>query len=99
MPDTVFVNGAAVEMRPNSSAAAAVGVAGVPATRRSVTGQPRGPLCGMGICFECRATIDGEPHRLTCQTPSAPGLNVVTDQPEAPARTTHQPSLTLRAGP
>ena len=25
----------------------------------SVTGEPRGPLCAMGVCFECRVTIDG----------------------------------------
>lgn len=44
--------------------------------RLSVTGEPRGPLCGMGICFECRATIDGKPHVRTCQmgggSPSCP---------------------------
>src|SRR5437764_1851240 len=99
MPETVYVNGAPVEMPPNASAAAAVGAAGGAAPRRSVTGQPRGPLCGMGICFECRATIDGEPHGLSCQTPCTPGLNVVTDQPEASATATHQPSLTLPARP
>ena len=25
----------------------------------SVSGEPRAPLCGMGICYECRVTIDG----------------------------------------
>src|SRR6266516_4430518 len=99
MPETVFVNGAAVEMPPNASVAAAVGAAGVAATRRSVTGQPRGPLCGMGICFECRATIDGEPHRLSCQTPCASGMNVVTAEPEASLTANPKPSLTLRADP
>ncbi len=34
--------------------------------RRSATGEPRGPLCGMGTCFECRVTIDGVPHRRSC---------------------------------
>jgi NADPH-dependent 2,4-dienoyl-CoA reductase/sulfur reductase-like enzyme len=51
--------------------AAAMAHAGQSAFRRSVRGQPRGPLCGMGVCFECRATVNGEPHRLTCQ--AAPG--------------------------
>ena len=37
---------------------AAVAIAGVTAFRRSVTGEPRGPLCGMGICFECRVTVE-----------------------------------------
>ena len=43
-----------------TSVAAAVMLAGQAAFRRSVTGQPRGPLCGIGICFECRLTIDGQ---------------------------------------
>jgi len=47
--------------------------------RRSVTGGPRGPLCGMGICFECRATVDGRPHERTCQLPVREGMEVRTD--------------------
>ena len=34
--------------------------------RRSVTGEPRAPLCGMGVCAECRVTIDGR-VQLSCQ--------------------------------
>lgn len=34
--------------------------------RRSVSGEPRGVLCGMGICFECRVTVEGIPHRRAC---------------------------------
>jgi aerobic-type carbon monoxide dehydrogenase small subunit (CoxS/CutS family) len=58
--------------------AAAVATAGVTAYRRSVRGEPRAPLCGMGICFECRVTIDGQAHRLSCQTPVEDGMTVVT---------------------
>jgi hypothetical protein len=47
--------------------------------RRSVGGMPRGPLCGMGICFECRATVDGRPHERTCQLPVRDGMEVRTD--------------------
>lgn len=47
--------------------------------RRSVTGMPRGPLCGMGICFECRATVDGRPHERTCQLRVREGMEVHTD--------------------
>jgi len=35
--------------------------------RTSVTGQPRSPLCGMGTCFECRVSIDGQTHSRSCQ--------------------------------
>ncbi|HVS63797.1 MAG TPA: (2Fe-2S)-binding protein [Thermoanaerobaculia bacterium] len=47
--------------------------------RRSVRGELRGPLCGMGICFECRATIDGRPHVRTCMTTCCDGMVVLTD--------------------
>ena len=53
---------------------------GVHAFRRSVTGELRGPLCGMGICFECRVTIDGEQHCRSCQTVCENGMDVRTDE-------------------
>ena len=31
------------------------------------------PICGMGICFECRREIDGVPHRRTCMPIAATG--------------------------
>jgi hypothetical protein len=47
-------------------------------TRRAVGGQLRGPVCGMGICQECRVTIDGRAHVLACQTLCQPGMQVET---------------------
>ena len=72
----IRVNGRTLSVADGTTVAAAVMAAGEYAFRRSVTGEPRGPLCGMGICFECRVTIDGHPHRLSCQTPCAPGMEV-----------------------
>lgn len=48
--------------------------------RRSVSGHPRAPLCGMGSCFECRLWVDGQ-WRLTCQTLVRPGMRVATVAP------------------
>ncbi len=62
------------------SIAAALWNAGIRKFRRSVTGEPRGPLCAMGICFECRVTIDGAVHRRSCLEPCRPGLEVKTDE-------------------
>jgi sarcosine oxidase subunit alpha len=76
---TLRVNGRAVTVAEGTSVAAAVVIAGVTSFRRSVTGESRGPLCGMGICFECRATIDGVPHRRTCQVGVREGMEVATD--------------------
>jgi len=83
MPETakvrLMVNGIALEMPAGSMVSAAVMTAGVTLFRRSVTGEPRGPLCGMGICFECRVTIDGETHCRSCQTVCRDGMDVRTD--------------------
>lgn len=69
MPDklTVFVDGEAVRVEAGTTVAAALYQAKRPC-RISVSGEPRSALCGMGICFECRAVIDGIRHRRTCQT-------------------------------
>ena len=75
----VVVNGVVVEMPAGSMVSAAILKTGTHAFRRSVTGEPRGPLCGMGICFECRVTIDGEQHCRSCQTVCRDGMDVRTE--------------------
>ena len=52
-------------------------------TRISVSGQPRAPLCGMGVCHECRVDVDGS-RRLACQTLVREGMQVCMGA-EAPA--------------
>jgi D-hydroxyproline dehydrogenase subunit gamma len=81
VPETVnlFVNGVSVTMPAGSMVAAAILKSGTSLFRNSVTGEPRGPLCGMGICFECRVTIDGEAHCRSCQTICQNGMDVRTD--------------------
>ncbi len=71
------VDGVIVQVPPGTTVAAAVCVAGA-WTRRSVSGEPRAPLCGMGICLECRVSIDGAPYQRACQTLCAPGMQVST---------------------
>jgi D-hydroxyproline dehydrogenase subunit gamma len=71
------VNGTEVHVAPGTTVAAAAMTAGMP-TRISVSGEPRAPLCGMGICFECRVTIDGIPHQRSCQILCVSGMRVIT---------------------
>ena len=77
------VNGTPIAVQPGTTVAAAVLMAGA-ATRISVTGEPRAPLCGMGICFECRVIIDGVPHQRSCQILCRSGMDVRT-APAEPA--------------
>lgn len=81
MPEsvTLTVDGISVTMPAGSMVAAAILKSGKHAFRRSATGEARGPLCGVGICFECRVTIDGEVHRRSCQTTCENGMDVRTD--------------------
>jgi hypothetical protein len=46
--------------------------------RRSVSGEVRGPLCGMGICYECRMTISGVAHRRACMVVVEPEMEIRT---------------------
>lgn len=78
-PITVRVNGAAVSVPSGTTVAAAVAMAGQPC-RRSVSGEVRGALCGMGSCFECRVIINGRAHRRSCQLLCEPGMDVKTDE-------------------
>ena len=76
-PLYLLVNDVPVTVAPGATVASAILIAGIP-TRQSVTGEPRGPLCGMGICFECRATIDDVQHQRSCQVLCAEGMKVRT---------------------
>ena len=73
------VNGVEVTVPEGAMVSAAIAIAGVNAFRRSVTGEPRAPLCGMGICFECRVTVNGRAHVRSCQLPCEEGMEVRTD--------------------
>jgi hypothetical protein len=75
---TLSVNGSPVAVPEGATVAVAVAIAGQ-ACRKSVSGEPRGPLCGMGICFECRVSINGTAHCRSCQILCEPGMEVRTD--------------------
>jgi sarcosine oxidase subunit alpha len=79
MPEriSVTINGRRVEVAEGTTIAAAMIAEGV-ACRRSVSGKLRGPLCGMGICFECRAMVDGVRHCRTCQLLCKPEMDIRT---------------------
>jgi len=76
---TLTVNGKPVDVPAGAMVSAAVAIAGISTFRRSPAGEPRAPLCGMCICFECRVTVDGRPHVRSCQTPCREGMEVRTD--------------------
>jgi D-hydroxyproline dehydrogenase subunit gamma len=72
------INGRGIDVEAGTTVAAALVIAGAGGTRLSVDGEPRSALCGMGVCQECRVTIDGRPHALACQTLCRDGQTVRT---------------------
>lgn len=81
MPETISItiNGVPRRVAPGTTVAAAMLSAGQP-TRLSITGEPRSAVCGMGICFECRAEVNGIQHRRTCQMLCEPRMTVETNR-------------------
>ncbi|HUD45418.1 MAG TPA: (2Fe-2S)-binding protein [Candidatus Baltobacteraceae bacterium] len=79
-PIRLRVNGRSVSVAPGTVVAAALALSGQTRFRRSVGGEPRGPLCGMGICMECRVTINGHTHCRSCQTLCEEAMEVQTDE-------------------
>jgi hypothetical protein len=78
-PVVIEVNGRTLEVPPDTMASSAFLIAGTPC-RISVSGEPRSALCGMGICFECRAIVDGVRHVRTCQLICYPGMRLETQR-------------------
>jgi predicted molibdopterin-dependent oxidoreductase YjgC len=74
----IVLDGRALRVDAGITVAAALLNAGVVAFRASRTGEPRAPLCGMGVCQECRVRIDGEPHQRACLAVTRAGMRVDT---------------------
>ena len=76
----ITINGRTLSVPGGTVVAVAIAQSGVIRFRRSVSGQPRSPLCGMGTCMECRVSINGQPHCRSCQTLCAEGMEIRTDE-------------------
>ncbi|MPV85187.1 (2Fe-2S)-binding protein [Ostreibacterium oceani] len=57
---TIYWQGQAIPAKTDDSIASALLAAGINSNRNSpVSGQPRGPFCMMGSCFECLVLLNG----------------------------------------
>jgi sarcosine oxidase subunit alpha len=76
------VNGRPVVAYSGETVFAALLAAGIRTLRHSLKAQTetaRGGFCGMGVCQECRVTVDGMPDRRACMTEVRDGMEVLTD--------------------
>ena len=70
-----------VRALPGQSVAAALIGAGIWQFHlHPITGTPRGPYCGMGVCFECELEIDGVIDTRACLVVVQPGMVIKTDR-------------------
>jgi len=77
----IVIDGAPAIARSGDTVAAALLVTGRLAFRTtSIAAAPRGPLCLMGVCYDCLVTIDGVPNRQACMVVVAPGMRVDTQR-------------------
>ena len=76
---TIRVDGKEVPARAGESVAAAMLAAGLVRFRDTpASGAARGPLCMMGVCFDCLVIIDGVGNRQACLVPVREGMAVET---------------------
>ena len=75
-----FFEGRAIAAREGQSVAAALMAAGERCLRVDEAGRPKGVLCGIGACWECRCSIDGRPDTRACMTLASPGMRVRRQQ-------------------
>ncbi|MEU3844253.1 (2Fe-2S)-binding protein [Streptomyces sp. NPDC028635] len=66
---------------PGQSLAAALWSAGILSWRTTRgTGAPRGVFCGIGVCHDCLATVNGRPNQRACLVAVRPGDTVTTQE-------------------
>ena len=73
---TIVLNGVPHAVAGDITVAAALLNIGVSAFRRDLDGNARGPVCGMGTCFECRVTIDDIQNVRACLVAVREGMSI-----------------------
>ena len=68
--------GRRIDAREGQSVAAALLAAGERCLRIDEAGNPKGAVCCIGFCWECRCSIDGVPDTRACMTEAKPGMVV-----------------------
>jgi hypothetical protein len=77
----IAFDGVPVPCREGWTIGAALTAAGVRSWRTTRHGaRPRGLFCGIGVCFDCLVTVNGQPSLRACLLPAAPGDDVRTQR-------------------
>lgn len=73
----VRLNQSDVAVSAGQSVAAVLTCQGITAwreTRRNA--KPRGLFCGIGVCYDCLVTVDGQPNQRACMVEATEGMQI-----------------------
>lgn len=77
----IKVNGHEIVAYRGETVLAALMASGYKKLKKSfVKGEIRGPLCGMGVCYECQVTINGIPNLRSCMIEVEDQMEIQTDE-------------------
>lgn len=72
-------DGTPLPYEPGQSIGAALMNAGITSWRTTrKKGKTRGLFCGIGVCYDCLLTVDGQLNQRACIVPAAPGAKIDT---------------------
>jgi len=78
-PFEIEVDGQPVMAYEGETLATAMQAAGIRAFATHAQPHPSSRLfCGMGTCYQCLVTVDGQPNYQACRTLARPGMKVET---------------------
>lgn len=77
---TVTLNSRPVDTEQGRSVGAVLMGEGIKAWRTTRNeGKPRGLFCGIGACYDCLITIDGQPNQRACMVQARDSMNIEGD--------------------
>ena len=72
-------DGAPLPYEPGQCLGAALMNAGITSWRTTrKDGKPRGLFCGIGVCYDCLLTVDGQVNQRACVVPATSGAKIET---------------------
>jgi sarcosine oxidase subunit alpha len=78
---TIVVNGREIEAYEGETVLAALQASGFKALNKSKKlGDPRGALCGMGVCYGCLVSINGVQNQRSCMVEVEDKMEIIIDE-------------------
>jgi D-hydroxyproline dehydrogenase subunit gamma len=77
-PLTITIDGVTVAGVHGQTLASVLLADGRSQWRTGASGAPRGVFCGIGVCFDCVATVNGIPDIRLCRRPARDGDAIAT---------------------